>query len=178
MPPRIWNTRRQALGNVIPLLLGLLVGVVSFVVNPILGAIAGIIAAYFGVHQWGFFENAKIDRELRARTGKDGELIGFVYCEPPTMLDAHAEIGILNLESDRLTINTEAANYSLNRDQIVAIGRRSNIHSLLLLGGWIAIELADGKAFRFESRKLNTMGASRKRTNQLYRELSDWRKAK
>lgn len=178
MPSRIWNTRRQALGNLVPLLLGLVVGTLGFLIHPIAGAILGIFAAYFGVHQWGFFENAKIDRELRARTGKDGELIGFVYRDPPTVLDAHAEIGLLNVESHLLTIATETGTTVLGRDQIKTISRKGNIHSLLMLGGWIALELEDGEFFRLESRKLNTMGASRSRTNQLFVELSNWLKAK
>ncbi len=163
--------RRQWLGNLIPLGVALLIALVCFPLGFFGQAIIGIGAAWFGVSQWGFFENVKIERELRARLGSEGELIGFVYCRPPTALDAHAELGLLTIMADEIKIQTEDESYVLRLAQVTDVGRQMNIHSLLRLGGWIALELDTGRKFKFESRKFPTMYQSNRRTNEVFAEL-------
>jgi hypothetical protein len=162
------------MGNIIPLLLFVTAGLLFFKLAPFVSPIAAIVAAWFGVSQWGFFENEKIDQELRARTGKAGELIGFVFRKSTTALDAHAEIGLLTFEPDQLEITTEAATYFIFRDQIRDISNHINIHSLLGLGGWIVLNLTGDKPFHLESRKYGTMRQSRIRTKRLKQELISW----
>lgn len=145
-----------------------------FVLPLALRIVAGIAAAYFGINVWGFYENEKIDRELRKLTQSNGELIGFVYLQPPTMYDAHAEVGILTVAESYLEISSERGGIVLNRSDIVALNRRYNIHSVLLLGGWIVLELKNGSEFKFESRKFPTMHMSKLRTDQLFLDLALW----
>lgn len=122
----------------------------------------------------GFFENSKIDRELREKLASDGELIGFVHLRSPTMLDAHAELGLLTISPNQLIIETEDESYVIRRSEILNIVSQMNIHSLICLGGWISLGLDNGTTFKFESRKFNTMIESRKRTKVLLSELKTW----
>lgn len=178
MPPRIWNIRRQLLGNLVPLLFGIAAGLVFFKLALVVRVVIGIAAGILGVNLWGFYENKKIDRELRNLTRSEGELIGFVYKVPAGMLDAHAEIGILSIDDDQLQVVTEKGGIVLRRDDIVGLNRRRNIHSILFLGGWIVLELKNGSDFRFESRMFNTMHMSKLRTDQLFLELALWQAEK
>ena len=178
MPPRIWNRRRQWLGNLIPLGLAIAVGSVLFRCGVPIRCLAAIAVAWVGVSHWGFFENTKIDQELRAKTNADGELIGYVFKKNPTALDAHAEIGILNVSPQKLSVTSEDGIFEIPRQDIVSITRQSNIHSLLVLGGWVVVTLAHGAEFKLESRKHRTMWQSRKRTAILFEELITWKHEK
>ena len=178
MPPRIWNSRRQILGNGIPLVFGLAVGAGFVPFGPSPRVVLGIIATYMGINFWGWFENAKIESELRNRTQAQGELIGFVFKIPPSIFDAHAEVGLLSIQPERLNVETEDGGFVILREEIVSISRGMNIHRILLLGGWVVIELRDGQFFRLESRKFNSMLAGKQRTNRLFQELTLWQSNK
>ena len=141
-------------------------------------ALIGVVVAAYGVNKWGFYENSKIDQELRARTSKEGELIGFVFRNPPTALDAHAEVGLLNIEPNKLEITTETDTYVIPKDQVIDILTQLNIHSLLGLGGWIVLSLTNEKPFSFESRKHPNMRHSRIRSKKLIQELRTWKQEK
>ena len=141
-------------------------------------ATVGIAVAWFSVSHWGFFENSKIDRELREKVGPDGELIGFVWLNCPTALDAHAELGLLNFTANELRIETEDKSYIIRLDEITEIGRQMNIHSRIGLGGWIAVKLENGTTIRLESRMYPTMLKSMTRTKVLFKELSIWKHEK
>jgi hypothetical protein len=175
MPRRIWTNRRKWLGNLIPLFLGVFVGLISIPLNLIIGCLLAIVATWVGINVWGFYENKKIEQELRFQTKSQGELIGFVHREPASGLDAHAEIGLLSFASDALEIITEDSSTVLPKEQIRGISRRLNVHSILLLGGWVVVSLPEGKELTLESRKFHTMLASRSRTKQLYKELKAWK---
>ena len=178
MPPRIWNSRRQWLGNIIPFALAVVVGVALISLGTYVAFIGAILAGWFGVSHWGFFENRRIDTELRAKSGSEGELIGFVYRVPPTALDAHAEIGLLLVKVGCLEFRTEAGAYTVEMTEIKKISRQFNIHSLLGLGGWIVLSRLDGSELKLESRKYNNMLRSRIRSKELYRELTNWKNEK
>lgn len=178
MPRRIWTNRRKWLGNLIPFFLGVCVGLLLLPVHWILACVSGIVTTWWGVNVWGFFENRKIEQELRTLTLSDGELIGFVYLEPASFLDAHAEIGLLKLSIQSLEIFTEDNKVVLARSEILGVSRRANIHSILMLGGWIVISLADSRELTLESRKHHTMLGSRRRTKLLFQELMAWQNEK
>ena len=164
---RIWSTRRQVLGNIVPVLLGVAVAVICFPFGLMVQAVAGIIATWVGIDRFGFFENKKIDQELRARTGAEGELIGFVYRRPPTIYDAHAEIGLLRVTPKAILVVTEDESIEFDRADIIESYREKNIHSILLLGGWLVLKLSSGELLKLESRKFNSMMVSSMRTNAL-----------
>lgn len=173
---RIWTIRRQWLGNLIPLAAAGLAFVVSFPLGLGWQCLFSILIAWVGVSQWGFYENKTIESELRERTGSNGELIGFVFKNPPTALDAHAEVGLMKIDDEFLVVVTEDETHSIHETEVLGVKRQMNIHSLLLLGGWVCLILADGSTFRFESRKYSTMLRSSLRTKQLLAEIKQWQK--
>ena len=75
-------------------------------------------------------------------------------------------------------METEDGGFVILREEIVSISRGMNIHRILLLGGWVVIELRDGQFFRLESRKFNSMLAGKQRTNRLFQELTLWQSNK
>ena len=141
-------------------------------------AVGGILATWVGIDRFGFFENKKIDQELRIRTGADGELIGFVYRQPPTIYDAHAEIGLLRVTRNKVVIVSEDETIEFDRAEIVEISREKNIHSILLLGGWLVIKLSSGEVLKLESRKFNSMMISSMRTDALQDKIKPTRHEK
>ena len=176
MPPRIWNLRRQWLGNLIPLAVAILVGLTFYRFGVIVQCLSAIAVAWICVNQWGFFENSKIDAELRKKTAAEGELIGFVHLKPPTALDAHAEIGLLQLKQTSLEINTEDEKIQIKKQDIASITRSRNIHSILFLGGWVVLTLTDGTKLQLESRQFPTMFRSKLQTNKLAETMKTWKK--
>ena len=158
--------------------LGIAVGLVLFPFEPAIRFPAGIVAAWIGISQWGFFENTKIEQELRTKTNAKGELVGYVFKKNPTAMDAHAEIGILSIHSKKLVVVSEEEEIEILVKNVISITRQRNIHSLLFLGGWVVLSLADGAKFKLESRTHRTMWHSRKRTSILFEELRTWKNEK
>jgi hypothetical protein len=158
------------MGNMVPMAMGAIVFLMArirFGVD-VSGAIA-VVVVHIGINQLGFFENRKIERELREITSQKGELIGFVWKVPASPLDIHAEIGIMSLSERMVHVYTESHHYQI--EEIVQVVRKPNVHSLVLLGGWVCLVTAQGEQFCFESRARRTMWQSRKYTNQLYEKI-------
>jgi hypothetical protein len=166
----IWTTRRKILGNAIPLAFGILT-LIIFHRYLMIASVLSIIATHIGINQFGFFDNSKIQEEMQS---PGGELIGFVAEVPPSIFDAHAEIGILNMNSKKLLIKTENREVVILKKNILGISRKPNIHWLIGLGGWVAITLRDNKVIKLESRQYRTMWQSKKRTDELFTELKNW----
>jgi hypothetical protein len=161
------------MGNLIPLFMGLIASFVT--VGTYAKPIAFVAFSYLGIGLFGFFENRKIERELRSSTGlESGELVGFVFDVPADALDAHAEIGILQIETRELVLTTEDREIRFPIRKLRSVKRSFNIHALILLGGWI--ELGFDPPLKLESRKFPTMFQSAFRTSKLYRELQSIRK--
>lgn len=175
---RIWNTRRQVLGNVIPFAMGAVAFLMLFQADLVTKGLVAVLVAYLSIDRWGFFENRKIEQELRDLTKSDGEIIGFVYKNPAGAWDAHAELGLLIVRVDHLDVLTENGGLAIKRNEISKISRQGNIHSLIGLGGWVALELTNGQTFKLESRKYHTMFASKIRSAKLLAELERWLKLK
>lgn len=148
--------------------MGLLAGTIGYWLVGLVGVILGVAVCWIGINFLGFFENSKIEAELRAKLGsEDGELIGFVFDRPADALDAHAEVGLLQLSGGNIRIATEERSLNL---RISSIRREPNIHSLVGLGGWIRAETDQG-SIKIESRKHPTMFASARETNRLAERL-------
>jgi hypothetical protein len=95
--------------------------------------------------------------------------VGFVYDQKPDYLDAHAEIGILEINQELLVLTTEDRTIQLPLKSLKGVKFGLNIHALIGLGGWIVLEFKH--PLKLESRKYSTMFKSAKRTRQLRREL-------
>lgn len=166
------------MGNVVPVGLGLAVGLVLWPLGILVQAIAFIFWAWIGIGIWGFYDNQKIDQEIRGICGAEGELVGFVFTRLSPALDLHAEIGLMRILDDGLEIVGELEPVIIHKNEIVEISRKVNLHAIVLLGGWIAIELLDGRELRFESRKFSTMFKSSVRTRAVFQELKTWKQEK
>lgn len=148
--------------------MGLFAGTVGYWLVGLGGVILGVAVCWIGINFLGFFENSKIEAELRAKLYvEDGELIGFVFDRPADALDAHAEVGLLHISTGGIRIATEERLLNL---RISSIQREPNIHSLVGLGGWIRAETEQGP-IKIESRKHPTMLASARETNRLAERL-------
>jgi hypothetical protein len=168
--PRIWTTRRKVLGNGIPFACGVAAVAIGY---PSIGTwsfLPAWIITYMSLNAFGFFENAKIHREL-TELGAKGELVGFVFDRPPSLLDAHAEVGMLQLSGKRLTVVTEDRAVEWLVSTITNVFERPNPHSFLGLGGWVQVDFVEGPSLKLESRARNTMRASRAETKRLYNQL-------
>ncbi len=137
-----------------------------------------MFATWIGIGIWGFFANGKIDREMRLAFGDKGELIGFVFARPSPLLDLHAEIGLLTLAENELRIIGEHEPVVIACSDVELVGRRFNLHSILVHRGWIVLKLSCGSELKLESRKYPTMFRSSSRTNELFRELQTWKHEK
>lgn len=161
------------MGNLIPLGMGIITACLAIGIYQ--KAIAFVGFAFLGIGLFGFFENKKIEHELRSLTEiQTGELVGFVYDIPADKLDAHAEIGILQIDSKEIILTTEDREIRFPIKKLKSVKRTFNIHALILLGGWI--ELGFETPLKIESRKFPTMFQSAYRTSKLYRELQAIRK--
>lgn len=170
---RIWNPFRRWMGNIIPLGMGTLVALLlpSTLAGFTEKGIVFVATSYVGIGLFGFFQNKKISSELRSITNKleSGEVVGFVYDQKPDYLDAHAEIGILEMNQELLVLTTEDRTIQLPLKSLKGVKFGINIHALIGLGGWIVLEFKH--PLKLESRKYSTMFKSAKRTRQLRREL-------
>lgn len=119
---------------------------------------------------FGFYQNAKIRKEL-IELGAKGELVGFVFDRPPSLLDAHAEVGMLHVGSKRISITTEDRTVECSFSEVTNIFERPNPHSFLGLGGWIQLDFKEGPPLKIESRARDTMRASRSETKRLFHQL-------
>ncbi len=148
--------------------MGLFAGTIGYWLVGLVGVILGVAVCWIGINFLGFFENSKIEAELRARLKvDDGEMIGFVFDRRADALDAHAEIGLMHISGGSIRITTEERLLSL---KISSVRREPNIHSLVGLGGWIRAETDQG-SIKIESRKYPTMLASARETNRLAERL-------
>lgn len=158
------------LGNVIPLIGGLGALAIGYPLIQAWSFLPAWLIAYLLLNRFGFFENAKIRRELEAQ-GLKGELVGLVFDRPAPLLDAHAEVGMLEFNKKRLLICTEDRAIEMIWNEVQEIKLTPNPHSLLGLGGWIKLIAKGGQTLKIESRAKETMLASRKETKRLCAQL-------
>lgn len=170
MKPRIWTTRRKVLGNAIPFACGVAAVAIGYPAVAGWSFLPAWIITYMSLNCFGFFQNAKIRQEL-TDLGAKGELVGFVFDRPPSLLDAHAEVGMMHLTSKRLTITTEERKLEWPLTSVIDVIERPNPHTFLGLGGWIQLELEGQPPLKLESRARDTMRASRAETRRLYLQL-------
>jgi hypothetical protein len=163
------------LGNILPLSFGIVAAVVTIRYGLVIQCLSAILVAWLGIATFGFYDNKQIKHELVEQIGETGELIGLVFDRPPSNLDAHAEIGLLRFQSEKLCITTEDRLIEVFRSEIESIQRGFNIHQLIGLGGWIVLHLSDARNLKIESRELNTMLMSQFRTKALFREIIAWK---
>lgn len=104
----------------------------------------------------------------------------FVGCSPTgfkNALDPHQDIGILSLGFDEMTYVGDQSRWTMSRSEIKSIRFRPNVHTMLLLGGWLEIERQDGTALarvRVEPRSGIWVVSSLWLLPKLRRRIADW----
>jgi hypothetical protein len=153
------------MGNLIPALFGLPLMAVGLVLmyrsgqvlgRELLWVVGGLALGWIAVNFFGLFQNRAMrhDMQMRldARGGDQGRVKWFVGVATPTfvgVLDPHEDVGFLLLHDDRLEFFGEKLRVELPRATITAVTPRANVHTLIGLGRWIAVDATlEGRAAR------------------------------
>lgn len=190
MKSTIWTNWRKFAGNLfpgmvwaIPTTWGIL-GVVKtgqYLGQGLAGVVIGVIAGWISTNFFGLYQNRKMRRELEEVIDDGLEGHGkkyFVGLSEPgggSAFDPHDRVGFLVLEKEQLRFVDDVDVLELPRAGIVSIRFRPNIHSLLGLGRWVAIEGAD-KTWLVEPREKRTLIGNKRFSKGLKRELEFWKK--
>ena len=189
-PPRVWTSTRRLMGNLIPALVWLPTVAIGFYIavtsgDPggaaILWILGGTVAAWLVTNWFGFYQNARMQRELRRflldPPDDDAEFVGFARPSYGSFVDAHEDVGFLLILPDRLKFVSENRSVQVFRVEIQRIHFRPNVHSMIGLGRWIAIEgTSDGQRIRLlvEPRRYSTMVANLLYSRRLAQNLRNW----
>jgi hypothetical protein len=193
--PRVWTTRRKVLGNLVPALFWFppaCYGVLDLArksqfIGPGLWYLASsTVIGILAVNQFGFFENGTMRRQLElilkaqeAEVTGEYLFVGFATPKYSSMLDAHEDVGFLQILDDRLVFVSESRRLELMKADIKEVRTRPNAHSILGLGRWVSVdsELGD-KRFRLlvEPREKATMLGSSRYSKRLVQRIQEWLK--
>lgn len=191
---RVWTERRKALGNLVPAVFWAVPALIGLIVIVIQGNLLGpglallvfaTLAGWAATGWFGFYQNAQMRQELAALLLARGETLDravFVGMATPRhsgILDAHEDVGFLVLKADRLRYVGENRTIEIFRNDIGRIRMRGNVHSLIGLGGWVAVEgMVQGSPIRvlFEPREHPTMFQNARSRRPLLQRLEEWRR--
>lgn len=184
--PRVWTRSRQWLGNVLPAALSLpilFIGIMLFKVDdPFSGPGLWLILAFplFGwisLNLLGLCTNALMRDEMGRRYGREygtapDELwfVGMARPKFQSLLDPHEEVALIWRDGDTVHIMGDLTRHAILQSSIVGIKLRRNVHSWVLLGGWIQLtwQTPDGYQELFlEPRQRNTLLANRRLRRRL-----------
>lgn len=193
--PTVWTGRRKWLGNLIPVLFwlpltiaGIVVIVKSGEASPLgIGLLgAATVVGWLALNQFGLYENGRMKGQLariiiaRGDVGPEAHwFVGFATPRYSSALDAHEDVGFLWMEPDRVKFVSEVRTVEVARADVTEVRFRPNVHSLLFLGRWVAIEATvAGKPIRLtvEPRVDRTLLVNRRLSNELLARLEEWRK--
>ncbi len=188
----MWTTEKKLLGNLVPFLCwlpfaawGLWEVARDRAVTPhalaflAFGTFVGWVAlSFFGL--WG---NARMRRLMEARVReKDPKwFVGFASPRYTGLLDAHEDVGFLILGKDVLTFAGDSRRVELPRDNVVRVVFRPNVHTVVGLGRWVAVEgVVKGQPVRMllEPRERNTMLGNLLQSGRLRQEIAAWAEGK
>lgn len=194
--PKLWNLRRQVLGNLIPAVFSLPIGIYGVVEAVRTQAYAGpgiwmaagsILLMWILVNYAGAFENSRLKRELKRRMAAketkidDGaSFVGFARPAYVGWLDPHEDIGFLCLNQDAAEFHGETIDLAVAKNEIEGVRYRFNFHTLAGLGRWVSIEgKSAGVPFRLlvEPREKATLLGNLFHSKSLRVKIEDWLKA-
>ena len=189
----VWTSRRKWLGNVVPAIfwvppatVGLFLVVVKgqFLGTGLWLLILSTVLGWLAVNQFGFFENARMRKQLTnilKATGqelpKEHYFVGFATPKYSSILDAHEDVGFLCIYSDRVSFISESRNLELSKSDLKLVRFRPNVHSLIFLGRWISLEgISGGRPIRLliEPREKVTLFGNRRFGAKLQKHLAKW----
>jgi len=194
MAPTVWTARRKWLGNLLPALFWFPCLAAGLVVmakqgDPLgLGLwllIGGTVLGWLAVNRWGLFQNDRMKRQLELMLLAKNSMpagsvfVGFSTPKFSSTLDPHEDVGFLSFNPDDVRFISETREISVPRTSVKSVHFRANIHSLLFLGRWIAVEgEMDGQPIRLllEPRQHRTLFANRLESKRLLTKLVAWSK--
>ncbi|HEY0867074.1 MAG TPA: hypothetical protein VGE01_06845 [Fimbriimonas sp.] len=195
MRPTVWTSRRQWIGNLIPMLfwlpptmIGLVwMGLKAQLVGPGLGLVAlGTILGWLALNQFGFYENGRMRRQLeRILADRQEELpvdrnfVGFATPSYTGLVDAHEDVGFFYLRPSEAVFISETRKLEIERLSLADVRFRPNIHTFVGLGGWISLEgHNEGKPFRLmiEPRDRRTLIGNLRRREAVRSKIRRWLK--
>ena len=168
----IWSRRRRWLGNFVPFAPSATAAILAAKLGLGIWSLAvAVLIAIPLISRYGFYENSQIREELAQKHPGQGDLVGFVFDRPADWLDAHAEVGFLNVRNRKIEVRTEDRLLTVPLTPNTRLSRGFNIHKIVGLGGWIVIDNDEVPTLKLESRSADTMYASKLRTAQLFERL-------
>lgn len=141
------------------------------------------VVGWLALNFFGFHGNGWMRRELARRlgfTGSRGPERYFVGIARPSFrsaLDAHEDVGFLNLHNDRLEFVGETLRLTFPREDVRNVRFRMNPHSWVLLGRWISVEgVAGDRPIRLslEPRERATLLGNLFFSEKLIARLREW----
>ena len=149
--------------------------------EPLRWMVVGTVAAWWFTNWFGLYQNramrGELKRLVREPIADTDEFVGFARPAFGSFTDAHEDVGYLCFGPDRIKFVSEQRVVQVFRIEVRSIHYRPNVHSVILLGRWIAIEgISDGQKIRLliEPRKYATMFANLRYSRVLKRRLEEW----
>ena len=129
-----------------------------------------------------------MQKELTAILTDRGEIpvagsafVGFATPKYHGLLDAHEDVGYLQILPDRLVFLSEIRTIEFQHHEVRRVRYRANVHTMLLLGRWVSVEgESGGKPIRLliEPRNHPTMLGNFRESKRLHRRIAEWAKKK
>lgn len=150
--------------------------IVCFIVFPFIG--------WLSVNRYGLFQNECMQDELLKRFKQenitlpsDAVFVGFAGPNHVSLLDAHEDVGFICITESGIEFYGDTQRHQLNKNEIMGVRLRANVHTLLGLGRWISIEgKKDDVLVRMmiEPRAKRTLWRNRQLGNQMIQQLRAW----
>ena len=190
---RIWDWKKQIWGNLAPFLAGLpffTAGIFVFhakhqLLGPGLFVFAlGVIVAGVSLNWLAMISSRTLEMQFQIwhpesmnRLPKDRWFVGYSQPGYAALLDPHQDVGYFFISDDRLGFIGEIFDIHIAREDIESVSTAINPHSLIGLGGFIAIHgKSDGKPIelRIEQRNKSTLFQNKRESRSLLNQIQLW----
>ena len=197
MKPTVWTTRRKVLGNLIPAIVWLIPTAYGLAVMASTRILLGpglillgvsTVLGWLALNSFGLFENLQMQKELeqilknrKDTLASESWFVGLTTPKYRGLLDAHEDVGFLEILPDRLSFTSETRRIEFLANEVRRVRFRANVHSLVILGRWVSVEgESAGKPIRMllEPRERPTMLGNFRESSVLRNRLAQWAKGK
>lgn len=155
-PPTVWTPGRKWAGNLLPLLFWVIptgFGLGRMVLRGEIETLGvwlvalGVVLGWVATNWFGALPNramrAQLERILKVKKEEIGDaswFVGFATPRYSSALDPHEDVGFLVLEPDRIRFVSESRSLEVARADARKAGYRTNVHTLVGLGRWVALD--------------------------------------
>ncbi len=190
---RLWTTARKLPGNILPVILGLPFLAMGLFEYPKDGLVPHVLLklALFPIISWvstiflGLFGNNFLRQEMSRRLHAERPFdktekvfVGFAKPGFVSTIDPHQDVGFLIMHQDRIEFYGSEFQVEVLKDWISNVRFQPNVHTLLGLGRWIAIEgqdQANNFKLLIEPREKRTLIGNLMFSKTLKRMIESWR---